>query len=219
MKQKSFVFCAGVVCVFFVLALYGCISVANSQTPRFYTLRAIADDQVSKKFNISSQVIIGIGPVEIPEYLNRPHMVTQNKDRTLNFAQFDRWGESLDLAFKRLVHEDLSAMIGGATLQMFPWSFAIPVKYQVVVSVMQLESALDKDLFFVAQWSIIDLERKEMVFTKRSQFRQAINPHSYAGLAQALSEVCVSLSSEIAEELASQAVNTNTRKKNPASRR
>jgi len=219
MKQKSFVLCTGVVCIFFVLALHGCISVTNSQTPRFYTLRAIADDQISKKFNISSQVIIGIGPVEIPEYLNRPHMVTQNKDRTLNFAQFDRWGESLDLSFKRLIHEDLSAMIGGVTLQMFPWSFAIPVKYQVVVSVMQLESVLDKDLFFVAQWSIIDLERKEMIFTKRSQFRQVINPHSYAGLAQALSDVCISLSSEIAEELSLQAANANTRKRGQGVRR
>lgn len=201
MREIEFRYCTVIiVCLIFALILPGCISVPNSPTPRFYTLNAMEKSRPEQKFNISSNVIIGVGPVKIPEYLNRPQIVTQNKDKMLTFAQFDRWGESLDLGLERLITENLTAMLSGATLKMFPWNLAIPVRYQVIIEVLQLESELDKDLFFVAQWSVI--ENEKMVLIKTSEFRRPIKPHNYSGLAKALSAVCASLSSEIAGTLA-----------------
>ena len=71
-----------------------------------------------------------------------------------------------------------------------------------MVNVVQLESRLDKDVFFAAQWTIIDSKTKTMCLTKRFQIRQAINLHTYAGLAEALSKAVTALSVEIAENLA-----------------
>ena len=82
-----------------------------SPTPRFYMLSAINENQVSKKINITPGVIIGVGPVKIPEYLDRPQMVTRDKEGMLKFDEFDRWGESLDLGMARLIREDLTAML------------------------------------------------------------------------------------------------------------
>ncbi|MFH0935826.1 MAG: PqiC family protein [Candidatus Omnitrophota bacterium] len=189
-----------IVCLIFTLTLPGCISVPNSPTPRFYTLNAMEEIPPGEKFNIPSDMIIGVGPVKIPEYLNRPQIVTQDKDKMLAFAQFDRWGESLDIGLERLIAENLTAMLSGATLKMFPWNLAIPVSYQVIIEVLQLESELDKDLFFVVQWAVI--ENEKMVLIKTSEFRRAIDPHSYSGLARTLSAVCASLSNEIAGTLA-----------------
>lgn len=189
--------------MFFGLVFSGCISVPNSPTPRFYMLKTAIDNQACQKFNITSNVIIGLGPVKIPEYQNRPQIVTQNKDRMLTFAEFDRWGEPLDLAVARIINENLIVMLPGVNLQSYPWNLVIPVRYQVIMDVTQLESELDKDLLFTAQWSILDLENKGIVFTKRSEFRQQIKPDNYSGLADTLSLACASLSSEIAEALAS----------------
>ena len=60
-------------------------------------LSTINETQVSKKINITPGVIIGVGPVKFPEYLDRPQMVTKNKEGILKFDEFNRWGESLDL--------------------------------------------------------------------------------------------------------------------------
>jgi hypothetical protein len=72
----------------------------------------------------------------------------------------------------------------------------------VVVEIIQLDSNLDEDLFFVAQWLVIDVQNAKTVIIKRSEFRQSIIPHNYSGLAKTLSMACASLSSEIAEALA-----------------
>jgi len=184
------------------LFLSGCISISSSPTPHFYKLQAINADQVSEKMNMASNVLIGVGPVKIPEYQDRPQIVTLGKEKTLKFAQFDRWGESLDLGLARLIREDLTAILPEAKFTSYPWNQSMPVKYQVVVEIVQLDSELDKDLFLVAQWQVIDARTTKTVIIKRSELRQPVIPQDYPGLAKALSTACASLSGEIAKALA-----------------
>lgn len=188
------------VCLVFVLS--GCISVPNSPTPRFYVLEAIYENQVSKKINIAFDVFIGVGPVKIPEYQDRPQIVTRGREKMLNFAQFDRWGEPLDLGVARLIRENLMVMLPGAKISLYPWNPSVAVKYQVAVEIIQLDSELDKDLFLVSQWLVIDAQNAKTIIIKRSEFRQPIIPQNYSGLVKTLSTACASLSSEIAEALA-----------------
>ena len=191
----------GLVCMALALTLGGCVAMSKSPNPRFYALQAIVAHQAGEKFNIPASVIIGIGPVKVPEYQNRPQMVTQDTNNLITFAEFDRWGEPLELALPRLIGENLSVLMPGATLVTSPWNLAIPVKYQVMMDIVRLESRLDQDLAMTVQWSVINLEKKEMMFTKRSEFSKPVEPHSYSGLAKTLSMECASLSDEIAKTL------------------
>jgi len=183
------------------LALSGCISVPNSPTPRFYVLQAVDENSVSKKINMNSNMVIGVGPVKIPEYQDRPQIVTSGKEKMLKFAQFDRWGESLTLGVARLIREDLTVMLPGAKCTLYPWNSTIGVEYQVTVEIVQLDSELDKDLFLAAQWLVIDVQNTKTMIIKRSEFRQPIIPQNYSGLVKTLSSACASLSGEIAEVL------------------
>jgi len=203
MKQANFLYGKVMACALLALIAGGCVSVPDSPNPKFYMLRAIDEGQVTQKFTVAANMIIGIGPVKIPEYLNRPQIVTRDKNNMLIFAQFDRWGESLDIGLGRLIRENLIVMLPGATLEMFPWGLDVPVKYQVFIDVVQLESELDKDMLFTVQWSIFDIDKKKMVIIKRSEFRPPVNPQNYSGLVKTLSAACVSLSSEIAEAVGS----------------
>jgi len=213
MKNNMPLYYAGIVLTG-LLVLSGCISVSSSPNSRFFMLQAMDKDQVSNKFSIPADIIIGIGPVKIPDYLDRPQMVTRNKNNTLSFAQFDRWGESLDFGLERLVNKNLSLMFPGVPFEMFPWNLILTVKYQVIMDVVQLDSRLDQDLNLVVQWSIIDLEEKKMVFTKRSELRQPVTPHSYAGYVDALSVASASLSTEIAQALSTVANQAKKKKDN-----
>jgi hypothetical protein len=165
-------------------------------------LKAMDKQQISAKFDIAPGVIVAVGPIGIPEYQDRPQIVTTDKDGMLKFAQFDRWGESLDSALARLIADNLTVMLPAASFQIFPCNFTIPLTYRVIVDVIKLDSRLDKDMLLVCQWSIIDAKNRQMVLTKRSEFRQPVNPHNYSGLTGALSAACASLSNEIAATLA-----------------
>ncbi|MDP8266415.1 MAG: PqiC family protein [Candidatus Aceula meridiana] len=195
---RSFIMIIG---VGFALVLGGCISVSNSPTPRFYVLQAGYENQVNKKIGATSDFVIGIGPVKIPEYQDRAKIVTRGKDQMLKFSEFDRWGESLSLGVTRLIRENLTAMFPRAKFILYPWNSAIEAKYQVVVEVIQLDSDLQKELFLIAQWQVIDVQNTKIMIIKRSEFRQPIIPQNYSGLAKTLSTVCASLSREIAESI------------------
>ncbi|MDD5482544.1 MAG: PqiC family protein [Kiritimatiellae bacterium] len=200
--KKTAVFGRIIAGLVFIAALPGCLSVANTPVPRFYALRAADDGKNTRKFDIAPETIIGVSPVKIPEYMDRPQIVTHNQDGTLSFAQFDRWGESLDAALSRVLTENLSVMLPRANIEMLPGNAAVPLKYQVLVNVTRLECQLDGEMVFAAQWSVINPAEEKLALMKKSLFRHAIAPHDYRGLAGALSAVCESLSAEIAGELA-----------------
>lgn len=199
MRKISFLICAAI--IFTGSALSGCVSVASSPNPRFYMPDSVSREEAVEKIDIAPGMIIAIGPVSIPEYLDRPQMVTKNKDGTLLFAQFDRWGEPLDSGIARLLNEGLASLLPQASFQLFPCNFTIPLNYQVIVEIIQLESELNKDMALTAQWSIIDAKSRKLLLTRRSQVIKPIDPHNYSGLSKALGAACFSLSKEIAVNL------------------
>ena len=81
----------------------------------------------------------------------------------------------------RIIGEDLAVILPGAKFTLYPWNPAIPVKYQVVVEIVQLDSELDKELFLIAQWTVIDVQSTKTMIIKKSEFRQPIAPHNYSG--------------------------------------
>lgn len=202
MKQTSLACRISFISIALAILLAGCIGVSKSPTPRFYTLQAVAAEKAERKHNNPSNVIIGIGPAKVPEYLNRPQIVTMEENNRLNFAEFDRWGEPLDFALPRVVAANLAILLPKTTIETSPWNLSVPVKYQVIITVTRLESRLDRNLFFAAQWSVIDLETKEMVESGKSSVTKPVEPPDFSGIAAALSAACYSLSADIAERLA-----------------
>jgi len=200
MRKIKILSCAAV--ILFALILNGCVSVSGSPNPRFYMPTAISQQEAVEKIDIASGTIIAVGPIWIPGYLDRPQIVTKDKNGNFHFAQFDRWAEPLDSALARLVNENLARLLPAASIQLFPCSFAIPVDYQIIVEIVKLDSELDTNMSLTAQWSIVSAKNRKLLLTKRSQFIQPINPHNYYGLTQALNTACATLSGEIAGALA-----------------
>ncbi len=199
MKKLSFYF---MLLPILILMLSGCVSVGRSPSPRFYRLTSISQESSEGDFKMKSgAAVVGIGPIKIPEYLNRPQIATVNMNRMLTFAQFDRWAEPLDLSMLRVLSENLASSMAGADIEMYPWNILIPVRLQVVLDVMQIDIELEKDLIFVVRWSVLDLKNKSLVFSRRTVLKEPVKPSNYSGVASALSSVLRRLGNEIIQEL------------------
>jgi len=189
--------------VFFAFLLTGCISVPTSTEPRFYMLQALDKSEVKNHYQIASGTVIAVGPVRIPHYLDRPQIVSQNKNTTLEFAQFDRWGEPLNQSFKRVISEDLSLMLPEADIEKYPYNSLIPVKYQVIFEVLEMKNDINGETSLSVQWSIIDVKYNKVMVNKKSLFSRPVDPKDYQGLVKAINAECVLLSDEVAASLAS----------------
>lgn len=201
MKQPKILSVMLIFCAAVLFILGGCLSVGDTPSPRLYMLSAQDAGELSQRYQMPQGAIIMVGPVKIPDYQNRPQIVTQNKDKMLTVAQFDRWGEHLDTALMRVITEDLTVMLPGVTVGMFPYNFTIPVTYQVLVDVVKMESDLENGLSFSVSWSVINAKNNTMLLTKKAQFHQEIAQGNYSGLSRAMSEVCALFSVQVAEAL------------------
>ena len=46
---------------------------------------------------------IGVGPVTVPDYLDRPQIATRSSSSSLQFSEFDRWAEPLEKNLMRVL--------------------------------------------------------------------------------------------------------------------
>src|SRR5664279_3044471 len=90
----------------FMVLLTGC---ASSPSSKFYQLNPGQNKtSVTGDVSLDQSQVIAIGPVRIPDYLDRPQIVTRSGKNELKLSEFDRWAGSLESDVNRVLVEDIS---------------------------------------------------------------------------------------------------------------
>lgn len=77
-----------------IMFLAGCAS--SSPSSKLYTLNSLVlPGQVETSTSKDGATVVSIGPVEIPDYLDRPQIVTLTPTNELFLSEFHLWGGSL----------------------------------------------------------------------------------------------------------------------------
>lgn len=127
-----------------MLALGGWVVVAagcaGSPPTRFYVLTPVAGMEASDPaVPVKDGIAVGIRRVALPDYLDRPQIVTRSSPNTLDLAEFDRWAAPLGEAFPRMLAENLAGMIPSDRVTVFPWLRSVQPDYEVTVEVTRFE--------------------------------------------------------------------------------
>jgi uncharacterized lipoprotein YmbA len=144
---------------------------------------------------------IGVGPVVLPEYLNRTQIVTRAGDHQLQLAEFDRWAEPLTRNFIRVLMMNLSTSLSTGLIAPHPWNRSTPIDYQVVVHVVRFDAGEDGTASLMARWSIIDGAEREILRVRKSAFREPVDSGGYQATVGSMSRLVGALSLEIAEAI------------------
>ena len=170
-----------------------------SQPSRFYLLSALANPDIASPGTSGQQgPTIGVGPVTLPRYLDRPQIATRTSPYELRLAEFDRWAEALDVNFSRVLAENLSLLIPTARVVMSPWPRAIPIDYQITVDVTHFLSQVGGESVLIADWILFKGEGQQVLMTGKSRFSASPAGPDYAATVAAMSQTVASLSREIA---------------------
>ncbi len=99
-----------------------------SQPSRFYLLSALPN---TERWRLRERRVSRARPLEsarstLPRYVDRPQIVTRTSPYELNLAEFDRWAESLDANFARVLADNLSFSFPPARVAVSPWPRATP---------------------------------------------------------------------------------------------
>jgi len=158
----------------------------------FYVLNAVRRQDAPPT---RRRLVIGLGPVTLPPYLQRPEMVSRVAPNQLWFDEYNRWSEPLKDNFTYVLAADLDSELNLERIVRYPWYSTTEMDYVVVVAVENFEVQPSGDVALKARWGIGDVHGTEFA-SRESQYSRPGGPP--AAVAAALSELVADLVSEIA---------------------
>jgi uncharacterized lipoprotein YmbA len=190
----------------FVVILSGC---ASSPPSRFYQLSALSGQAAEARDTAhQGSEVVSVGPVRIPDYLDRPQIVTQSGKNELMLAEFDRWAGSIENDIIRVLAEDISAQLPANRFFVVRWTpllqSQLSSSYRVEMVVSRFEGTLGGAVTLNAQWIILGKDRNVLV-RKESAIAEKVNGSGYDAYVDAMSRAVGRLSKEIADGIVSNA--------------
>jgi uncharacterized protein len=174
----------------------GCLGGGNAPT-RLYVLVPVEMPALPAPGALS----VGVGPVHVAGYLDRPQIVTRRDADRIDLGDFDQWGEPLRDGISRVLAEDLARQMPSARIAIFPLRSLESFRYRVVVNVTRLDGPMGGDLVLEARWYVLDAAGKE-VSLKTTRLAEPTGGPGYSATVSAISRVLAALSRDIAQVLA-----------------
>ncbi len=181
-----------------VVILTGC---ASSPSSKFHQLSPLQNKtSVAHDVSPDQSQVIAIGPVRMPDYLDRPQIVTRSGKNELKLSEFDRWAGSLGDDVNRVLVEDISGLLPAERFSVMIWTpyleSQVPASYRVEVLVDRFDGTLGDAVLLRAQWAVFAKDRI-LLLNKESEISKKINGISYDALVTAMSDALERLSSDI----------------------
>src|SRR5215813_13372758 len=119
-------------CSVVLLGLYGC---ASSPPTRLYVFPSLTEAETAPP-GAPRALTLGVGPVTLHPYLDRPQIVTRASRTRLVLGEFDQWGAPLRDSVTRSLAENLALLVPTERVVLHPWSRTTVLDYQVTVDVL-----------------------------------------------------------------------------------
>jgi uncharacterized lipoprotein YmbA len=136
------------------LLLGGCSLLPQAQVDptRFFVLSATTEATVAPA---GKAPVVHLRPVELASYIKAKPIIVRRGNNEIEFREFARWGEPLELGIGRVLREDLVARgAAGAVLAAGLRAVDVEYDYTLVVRVLACEGGANGAVYFRAVWEI-----------------------------------------------------------------
>lgn len=186
---------AFVVITISVLTIAGC---ATTPPPTYFQLEEPANVQLS---GVERGIAVGVGPLKLPAYLDRPHIVTRATEHRLELSEFNRWAEPLKDSMLRVIAVNLSNQLETTRVFALPRRRpVVPIEFKVEINVARFDGTLGGEVMLVARWILLGKE-DQLISTKVSIIREQSGGGDYDALIKAQNRTLHKLSNEIVEAI------------------
>ena len=202
MESPSVRFSAMILITSIALMLVSCAGKSPPST--YYLLNSITESvEMPKEASDPQALKIGIGPIRLPKYLDRPQVVIRTADNEARMAEFERWAEPLGENFTRVMIENLAYLLNTVYLHPHPWPNRVSVDYQVRVHVYQFDVTAGKHAELFANWMVVSGDDRSILVQKNAVIRQSVDSKDTTKIVAALNATLDQFCREIAETIRS----------------
>ena len=184
-----------IVYLFSVFLLFGCFG-GYSPESKFYRLQVL--ENITPLSN--EKVSIGVDLPELPEYADRPQIVSFVKDGSeINIDETNRWGDDLDIMLQNVVASDLRAYLPKADVKA-KTSLLEKFRYVIAITVTKFEMLDDNEAYFEVLWSVKSGSSLNVIYKDKISLSQKIEG-GYEEYVKAINDMIAQMSKQIAERI------------------
>ena len=187
-----------------LLFIIGCLGFGEgTQTPtKFYVLHSLqSSEETTQAIAELPDVAIGVGPVRIPQYLERPQIVRRASQNQLGMAEFSQWAEPIRGNISRVMAENLSILLATKQVSLFPWLKSTNIDYQIILEITRFDGNPENEALLRAKWTVFGKDGKEEQTSDYSNYSEPIKANDTEAMIAAQSRTVEQLSREIARAL------------------
>ncbi len=162
---------------------------------RFYLLTAAS---AQTRIASPAAMVLGLGPIELPGYLDQAQIVTRVAPNRIDLSPTDRWAETLDANVRDVVAHELVSRLPNAHIVNFPWYPTVRISYRIEIKFDRFERAGANSTELAARWTIRDGRSDQILMTRDARFAEAAANDSMESAAAALSSDLGDLADQIA---------------------
>jgi len=188
LRSVKSIIVTAIICIFFT----GC---ATTGPTKFYALNSVEN---RREAGAGRDISVEVGPVEIPDYLDRPYLVTRSGRNELMISDFHKWAGSLKDDISRVLAEDLSAQLSTDNVFIYPWLQSPAADYRVRIKINHFEGIPGDRVELQAYWSLYGENGTSLLRQNSSSFYEETGGNTYAAIVSAMSRAIGKLSEEIA---------------------
>lgn len=194
--------------VFAVLlfACGGCSLLSPQADPTRFALLASVDEFAGAALPPAQAVNslrVGLGPIEIPEYLRRAALVTREHGTRLSPSSTDHWAEPFERSVERVLAIDLQRELGTGQLLIHPWYETNRPDVQIELAFSRCERDANGTVVIACRWSARWLDSSRAPIEREARLERPIAGEGGAAVALAISEsiaeLCKSISAAVRE--------------------
>jgi uncharacterized lipoprotein YmbA len=188
-----------IVAILFFLIIAGCIGGQSAPT-QFYMMDPVPPTSTHPAVALGGPVVwVSLDPVEVPEYLNRPQIVTHLDRAEYHLDEFNRWLEPLRDNLTRVIAENLTGMLVTEGIDVLSMSRSVETDFSLSIQILRLDGKRGQSMVLIARWSLFDRTGNVLVLTKRSVIQEKVGDDSYQSFVTVQTRMIESLSREIAD--------------------
>ncbi len=177
------------------------VSCGSSKPTHFYLLNDVQLHHMKTVQGVNN-IVIGIGPVNFPKYLNQPQIVTRSGSNKMNIDEFNQWGEPLENNFTQVLGKNLQKILNSNNVVVYPWDLSQKINFQIIVEVYRFEATTDGKVIGELNYKIINPQTREQLIAVSKTYREIIpQKFSYTQLAASMSRIVGRISEDMAKAL------------------
>jgi uncharacterized lipoprotein YmbA len=181
----------------------GCLTLGGGSHPtNFYLLSAMPQED-AEETSEAAKLLVGVGPIAVPEYLNRSQLVVRTGTNELRLDELHQWAEPLADGIARVVAANLTELLPVEAIY-FPWRSSRSIDYQLVVQVASFETDPAGAATLELSWAIRQPGTSERLMGRSDVYRIEGTGTSSADRVSAMSQALEAFSRDVAAVLRAQ---------------